>query len=124
MIEKQAISDLRGEIAHTLRALAASATDYDRFKREEYSQLGRRRLTAVYIADSLDTFYTCLETLFFRIAEMLRDLVVGHHGSISCCVRRAPYARMNGVSTTLARILLPRTITSNLDPTAANVGGT
>jgi hypothetical protein len=60
---------LLAEIDKIQRVLASIRQRLDSARRQELVQLGRNQLTAVFIAQLLETFYTAVETLFLRISQ-------------------------------------------------------
>jgi hypothetical protein len=60
---------LLAEIEKIQRVLASVRERLDSARRKELAQLGRNQLTAVFIAQLLDTFYTAVETLFLRVSQ-------------------------------------------------------
>jgi len=60
---------LLAEIDKIQRVLASVRQRLDSARRQELVQLGRNQLTAVFIAQLLETFYTAVETLFLRISQ-------------------------------------------------------
>jgi hypothetical protein len=64
---------LSGEIANTLNIIGMLYDKYKRFLAEELKSLGKNPITAAYHADILNSFYTCLETLFLRISHYFEN---------------------------------------------------
>jgi hypothetical protein len=60
---------LLAEIDKIQRVLASIRQRLDSARRQELVQLGRNQLTAVFIAQLLEAFYTAVETLFLRISQ-------------------------------------------------------
>lgn len=60
---------LLAEIDKIQRVLASVRQRLESARRQELVQLGRNQLTAVFIAQLLETFYTAVETLFLRISQ-------------------------------------------------------
>jgi hypothetical protein len=60
---------LQAEIERIRRVLASIRERLDSARRQDLPRLGRTQLTAVFIAQLLDTFYTAVETLFLRISQ-------------------------------------------------------
>ena len=64
---------LSGEITNTLNIIRVLYDKYKRFLAEEMKSLGKNPITAAYLADILNSFYTCLETLFLRISNYFEN---------------------------------------------------
>jgi hypothetical protein len=60
---------LQAEIERIRRVLASIRERLESARQQELPRLGRVQLTAVFIAQLLDTFYTAVETLFLRISQ-------------------------------------------------------
>ena len=60
---------LSAGIHNTLNLIGTIYEKHRRFLFEELKSLGKKPITAAYLADLLDSFYTCLETLFLRISN-------------------------------------------------------
>jgi len=60
---------LQAEIERIRRVLASIRERLDSARRQDLPRLGRTQLTAVFIAQLLDTFYTAVETLFLRVSQ-------------------------------------------------------
>jgi hypothetical protein len=64
---------LSGEITNTLKIIGVLYDKYKRFLSEELKNLGKKPITAAYLADIFNSFYTCLETLFLRISKYFEN---------------------------------------------------
>ncbi len=64
---------LSGEIKNTLDIIGVLYAKYEKFLVEEFKTLGKKPITAAYLADILNSFYTCLETLFLRISHYFEN---------------------------------------------------
>ena len=64
---------LIGEIEKTLLLLDEVRSFYRQIRQNELQQLGRTRATAMIVAQILENYYTCLETLFFRISQYFEN---------------------------------------------------
>ena len=64
---------LSGEITNTLNIIGMLYDKYKKFLIEELKSLGEKPITAAYLADILNSFYTCLETLFLRISNYFEN---------------------------------------------------
>ncbi len=66
---------LSSEIRNTLAIISDLYSKHRRFQAEEFQSLGRKPITASYLADLLDSFYTCLETTFLRISHFFENKI-------------------------------------------------
>ncbi len=73
MAENSEYKVLSGEIQNTLNIIEMLYEKYRRFLAQELKTLGKKPITAAYLADILDSFYTCLETLFLRISHYFEN---------------------------------------------------
>ena len=64
---------LSGEITNTLNIIGMLYDKYKKFLIEELKSLGEKPITAAYLADILNSFYTYLETLFLRISNYFEN---------------------------------------------------
>ena len=64
---------LKKEIEKTLDILEAVHSFYEEFRQKDMPALGKRMTAAIVIAQVLDNFYTCLETLFLRISRFFEN---------------------------------------------------
>ena len=69
------INTLRGELKSTLLIVDKLAQRYREFLDDEFNTLGRRRITAVYLAEIMEDTYTCTETLFLRISQFFENSI-------------------------------------------------
>jgi len=64
---------LIGEIEKTVLLLGEVRSFYRQVKQNELQQLGKSRATALIVAQIIENYYTCLETLFFRILQYFEN---------------------------------------------------
>ena len=64
---------LVAEIRNTMAIVIDLYEKHKMFQAEELQNLGEKPITASYLADLLDTFYTCLETAFLRISHFFEN---------------------------------------------------
>lgn len=64
---------LIGEIEKTVSLLEEVRSFYMGIQQNELQQLGKTRATALIIAQVLENYYTCLETLFLRISQYFEN---------------------------------------------------
>ena len=66
-----------GVVAAELRRIASVLSDIDRrlesARAQELERFGRTELTAVFVAQLLDNYYTALETLFLRVSQFFEN---------------------------------------------------
>ena len=60
---------------NTLQIVDKLAQRYREFLDDEFKTLGRRRITAVYLAEIMEDTYTCTETLFLRISQFFENSI-------------------------------------------------
>lgn len=64
---------LIGEIEKTVSLLEEVRSFYAGIQQNELQQLGKTRATALIVAQVLENYYTCLETLFLRISQYFEN---------------------------------------------------
>ena len=69
---------LLDEIERIQRVLQGIDNKYSRFKDRELAQLGRCDVTAVYVAETLDKYYTAVETLLLRVSQFFENSLSSH----------------------------------------------
>lgn len=67
------IVDLIREVKKTRTLLMKIDSFYNEFLREDLPLLGRKKSSAVVIAEVMIDFYTCLETLFVKISQFFKN---------------------------------------------------
>lgn len=67
------IGVLLAEIRKAVGLVDELHAEYREFIDTDLLQLGRKRITAVYLAEILEDTYTCLETLFLRISQFFEN---------------------------------------------------
>lgn len=65
----ETVRELRAEVRKTLELVARQRAFYDSFLTGDYRKLGQGKVAAIVIAEVLTDYYTCVETLFWRIAQ-------------------------------------------------------
>lgn len=73
MKENEDILVLKEEITKTLRIIEEVYAFYQRVHAHEIKLLGRTQSTALIIAQIIENFYTCIETLFLRISQFFEN---------------------------------------------------
>ena len=73
MKENKAIVDLIREIKKSLSVLEKIDSFYEDFKQNEFPRTGKNRIAAIVMAEILADYYTCVETLFFRISQFFEN---------------------------------------------------
>lgn len=66
-------SVLLGELDKGLKELTGLHIFFEDTLAEDLPKLGRGRSAAVLIAGIIDTYYTCLETMFFRVSQFFEN---------------------------------------------------
>ncbi len=66
-------SVLLGELDKGLKELTGLHAFFEHTLAEDLPKLGRGRSGAVLIAGIIDTYYTCLETMFFRVSQFFEN---------------------------------------------------
>ena len=64
---------LLGELDKGLDALNGAHSFFEQSLAEDLPKLGRSRSAAVLLSGIIDTYYTCLETMFFRISQFFEN---------------------------------------------------
>ncbi len=64
---------LKSEIKKTLTILDRIYAFYDKVNTVDIKILGKTRSAAMIVAQILENFYTCLETLFLRISQLFEN---------------------------------------------------
>jgi Uri superfamily endonuclease len=64
---------LLGELDKGLDTLTGLQSFFEQSLAEDLPKLGRGRSAAVLLAGIIDTYYTCLETMFFRISQFFEN---------------------------------------------------
>lgn len=64
---------LKEEINNTKKLLDNIYSYYNEFMKSDFTVLGRKRASSIVIADTIERFYTCLETLFLRISQFFEN---------------------------------------------------
>jgi hypothetical protein len=67
------IRELQAEIQKTLGLVGRQRSFYDEFMAGDYLKLGKGKVAAVVVAEVLTDFYTCVETLFWRISQFFEN---------------------------------------------------
>jgi len=73
MARSEELSILTSVAKDTRALIAGLYAKLDAFQAHELAQLGRVPITASYLADLIDSIYTCLETLFLRISRFFEN---------------------------------------------------
>ena len=73
MRESELVAELLQEIKRSRIMLAKIDSFYQEFKEGDLAVLGRKRASAIVMAEIMVDFYTCLETLFLRIAQFFEN---------------------------------------------------
>jgi hypothetical protein len=64
---------LLGQIGKSESVLKRITEAYDVFLETDFTLLGRKSTSAIVIAEYLVDYYTCLETLFFRVSQFFEN---------------------------------------------------
>jgi hypothetical protein len=67
------VRELQAELQKTLGLLARQRAFYDDFLAGDYQKLGRGKVAAIVVAEVLTDYYTCVETLFWRISQFFEN---------------------------------------------------
>ena len=67
------VRELQAEVQKTLGLLARQRAFYDDFLAGDYQKLGRGKVAAIVVAEVLTDYYTCAETLFWRIPQFFEN---------------------------------------------------
>lgn len=73
MREKEIVAELMGEIGKTRIILEKIDSFYREFKSSDFRVLGKKKSSAIVIAEIITDFYTCTETLFLRISRFFEN---------------------------------------------------
>ncbi len=99
---------LRAEIEKTRGLLGEIDAFFEAVRRNELSQLGRTKSTALIVAQILENFYTCLETLFLRISRFFENSLTQerwHADLLEKMTLRVPGIRVAVISESTHRAL-------------------
>jgi len=64
---------LMSQIQKSESVLKRITDEYDTFLQTDFKVLGQKNTSAIVIAEYLVDYYTCLETLFFRISQFFEN---------------------------------------------------
>jgi hypothetical protein len=64
---------LLSQIRKSESVLKRITDEYDTFLRTDFKMLGKKNTSAIVIAEYLVDYYTCLESLFFRISQFFEN---------------------------------------------------
>jgi hypothetical protein len=67
------IALLLSQIQKSESVLKRITDEYDKFLQTDFKVLGNKNTSAIVIAEYLVDYYTCLETLFFRISQFFEN---------------------------------------------------
>jgi hypothetical protein len=67
------VAMLLGQIRKSESVLKRISDEYDTFLETDFELLGKKNTSAIVIAEYLVDYYTCLETLFFRISQFFEN---------------------------------------------------
>ena len=67
------ITILQDEIRDALKYIEQNKAFYDDFLNNDLPQIGKKRLTAIALSQIMVEFYTCAETIFFRISQFFEN---------------------------------------------------
>ena len=67
------VRELQAEVQKTLDLLARQRSFYDEFRTGDYQRLGRGKVAAIVVAEVLTDYYTCAETLFWRVSQFFEN---------------------------------------------------
>lgn len=67
------VAMLLGQISKSESVLKRIAEAYDTFLETDFELLGRKSTSAIVVSEYLVDYYTCLETLFFRISQFFEN---------------------------------------------------
>lgn len=73
MKENEMLAELVEEIRKCRVMLGKVDSFYRDFKTNEFTLLGKKKASAIVIAEIMVDFYTCLETLFLRISQFFEN---------------------------------------------------
>ena len=75
MKENELIAALVEEIRRSRIMLGKIDSFYQEFKDNDLTLLGKKRASAIVMAEIMVDFYTCLETLFLRISQFFENIL-------------------------------------------------
>jgi hypothetical protein len=75
MKENELIAALVEEIRKSRIMLGKIDSFYKEFKDNDLTLLGKKRASAIVMAEIMVDFYTCLETLFLRISQFFENIL-------------------------------------------------
>jgi hypothetical protein len=102
------IAVLIAELRRTSSVLSDIHIRLETFRGKELSLLGRTQVSAVFLAQILDNYYTALETLFLRISQFFENNLVNdrwHADLLNKMVLSIPRTREPVISEESARLL-------------------
>lgn len=73
MREKEITAELIGEIRKNRIILEKIDSFYQEFKTTDFQTLGKKKTSAIVLAEIITDFYTCAETLFLRISRFFEN---------------------------------------------------
>ena len=73
MKDAEAIPELIAEIRKNIDILDSIRDFVINVQAQDIKQLGKTQATALIIAGLLEKYYTCLETIFFRISQFFEN---------------------------------------------------
>ena len=71
--QKQQVEVIMGRIDRCEAILAKQSAKYRLFKEQDFPLLGKKTSSAMIMAEFITDYYTCLETLFFRISQFFEN---------------------------------------------------
>ena len=75
MKENELVAALVEEIRKSRIMLGKIDSFYQEFKDNDLTLLGKKRASAIVMAEIMVDFYTCLETLFLRISQFFENIL-------------------------------------------------
>lgn len=75
MKENELIAALVEEIRKSRTMLVKIDSFYQEFKDNDLTLIGKKRASAIVMAEIMVDFYTCLETLFLRISQFFENIL-------------------------------------------------
>ena len=75
MKENELIAELVEEIRKSRIMLGKIDSFYKEFKDNDLTLIGKKRASAIVMAEIMVDFYTCLETLFLRISQFFENIL-------------------------------------------------
>jgi len=73
MKKSDPVAELIGEIDKAALMFDKIRAFYEEFKETDFKLLGKKRASAIVLAEILDDYYTCAETLFLRISQFFEN---------------------------------------------------